>query len=77
MTDEQQPASRQELHEEADRDRVRDPRLVDELRLMVFPVSTGAGLRLFPEDQVKLPWRRVDSVEFPTGVRADTYHPAG
>lgn len=50
--------------------------LVDELRLMVFPVSIGAGLRVFPEDQVKLRWRRVDSAEFPTGVRVDTYHPA-
>jgi dihydrofolate reductase len=51
--------------------------LVDELRLMVFPVSIGAGLRVFPDDQVKLPWRRVDSVELPTGVRVDTYPPAG
>jgi hypothetical protein len=41
------------------------------------PPSIGAGLRVFPEDQLKLPWRRVDSVEFPTGVRVDTYHPAG
>ena len=50
--------------------------LVDELRLMVFPVSIGAGLRVFPDEQVKRPWRVVDSVAFANGVRADTYHPA-
>lgn len=50
--------------------------LVDELRLMVFPVTIGAGIRVFPDEQVKMPWRRVDSSEFSAGVRVDTYHPA-
>jgi dihydrofolate reductase len=50
--------------------------LVDELRLMVFPVSIGAGLRVFPDEQVKIAWRRTGSVEFPSGVRVDTYVPA-
>ena len=53
-----------------------DAGLVDELRLMVFPVSIGRGLRVFPDGQTKRPWRRVDSTEFATGVRADTYVPA-
>jgi dihydrofolate reductase len=50
--------------------------LVDELRLMVFPVSIGHGLRVFPEERAKLPWKLVDQRTFPTGVMALTYHPA-
>jgi dihydrofolate reductase len=50
--------------------------LVDEMRLMVFPVSIGAGLRVFPDEQVKRPWHRVASVDFANGVRYDTYQPA-
>ena len=52
-----------------------DNDLVDELRLMVFPVSIGAGLRVFPDTQKKSPWKRTDTVEFPNGVRVDTYLP--
>jgi dihydrofolate reductase len=51
-------------------------RLVDELRLMVFPVSIGHGLRVFPEERAKLPWKLVDQRTFPTGVMALTYRPA-
>ena len=48
--------------------------LVDELRLMIFPVTIGAGLRVFP-DTIKLsPWKSVDTQTFPSGVRVDTYH---
>ena len=50
--------------------------LVDELRLMVFPVSIGAGLRVFPETQKKQPWALTATESFPSGVRVDTYHPA-
>jgi dihydrofolate reductase len=50
--------------------------LVDELRLMVFPVTIGAGLRVFPDEQVKRPWSRTDSVDFANGVRYDTYRKA-
>jgi dihydrofolate reductase len=50
--------------------------LVDELRLMVFPVSVGRGLRVFPEDQTKLTWKLVDQQTFPTGVMALTFHQA-
>ncbi len=50
--------------------------LVDELRLMIFPVTIGKGLRVFP-DTIKLsPWNRVDTQTFPSGVRVDTYHRA-
>ncbi len=50
--------------------------LVDELRLMMFPVSIGHGLRVFPEDQTKFGWNLVDQRTFATGVLALTYHPA-
>lgn len=50
--------------------------LVDELRLMVFPVTIGAGLRVFPDTVRRTPWRRVDSLQFPPGPRVDVYHRA-
>ncbi|WTW92212.1 dihydrofolate reductase family protein [Streptomycetaceae bacterium NBC_01309] len=51
--------------------------LVDELRLMVFPVTIGSGLRLFPESTRKTVWRQAgESVLYATGARLDTYHPA-
>ena len=53
-----------------------DAGLVDELRLMVFPLSIGAGLRVFPETQKKQPWALTATESFPSGVRVDTYHPA-
>ncbi len=52
-----------------------DNDLVDELRLMVFPVSIGAGLRVFPETIKKSPWALTDTVTFPSLVRVDTYQP--
>jgi dihydrofolate reductase len=53
-----------------------DNDLVDEFRLMVFPVSIGAGLRVFPETIKKTLWTLTDTVTFPSKVRVDTYHPA-
>lgn len=53
-----------------------DNDLVDELRLMVFPVTIGAGLRLFSETIKKSVWKLTASTTFPTGVREDIYHPA-
>jgi dihydrofolate reductase len=50
--------------------------LVDELRLMVFPVSIGGGLRVFPNDRTKLAWTLADQVTFPSGVMALTFIPA-
>jgi dihydrofolate reductase len=49
--------------------------LVDELRLMVFPVTVGSGLRVFPETTRKATWTSTDSHTFPAGQRVDTYHP--
>jgi dihydrofolate reductase len=47
--------------------------LVDELRLMVFPVTIGSGLRVFPETTAKISWKPAGSLTFPSGVRVDTY----
>jgi len=50
-----------------------DNDLVDELRLMVFPVTIGHGLRVFPDTVKKTPWKPTESVTFPSNVRVDTY----
>jgi hypothetical protein len=47
--------------------------LVDELRLMVFPVAVGGGLRVFPDDGNKLSLALADTKVFPTGVAVHTY----
>ena len=52
-----------------------DNGLVDELRLMVFPVTIGAGLRVFPETTDKTWWKMSDTQTFPSLVRVDTYRP--
>jgi dihydrofolate reductase len=51
--------------------------LVDELRLMVFPVAIGGGLRVFPEDRGKVEVRLDDVVRFDSGVLLLVYRPAG
>jgi dihydrofolate reductase len=50
--------------------------LVDEVRLMVYPVVLGAGDRLFGETPDKLPLRLVDSRPFGEGVVNMIYAPA-
>jgi len=50
--------------------------LVDELRLMVFPVVLGSGDRLFPESPQKKPLELVDTKTFSTGVQVNAYRPA-
>jgi dihydrofolate reductase len=50
--------------------------LVDEFRLMVFPVVLGSGKRLFPESPDKLSLELVDNQTFSTGVQVNTYRPA-
>ena len=50
--------------------------LVDELRLMVFPVVLGSGKRLFGETTDKKPMRLVDSKAVGDGVAILVYRPA-
>src|SRR5436190_10493270 len=50
--------------------------LVDELRLMVFPVALGSGKRLFGETTEKKPLRLVDSKMVGDGVAILIYAPA-
>ncbi|MBS1881612.1 MAG: dihydrofolate reductase family protein [Actinobacteria bacterium] len=47
--------------------------LLDELRLMVFPVALGGGKRLFPEDGRKVPLTLTDSRTVGAGVQIVTY----
>ena len=51
--------------------------LVDEYRLMIFPVVVGSGKRLFSEGAVPAGLRLVDSKVSTTGVVIGTYEPAG
>ena len=51
--------------------------LVDELRLMVFPVMLGSGKRLFTESSSKKPLKLVDSKTVGDGVAILIYSPAG
>jgi dihydrofolate reductase len=50
--------------------------LIDELRLMVFPVAIGGGLRVFPESRLKKPFKLTETQTFPSGVAAQTYERA-
>ena len=50
--------------------------LVDELRLMVFPVVLGAGKRLFGETSEKKPLRLTDSKTVGDGVSILVYEPS-
>ena len=50
--------------------------LVDELRLMVFPVVLGSGKRLFDHDAEKKPLRLTDSTMVGDGVAILVYQPA-
>jgi dihydrofolate reductase len=50
--------------------------LVDELRLMVYPVVLGAGARLFGETQDKIALRLVESRPLGGGVVSMIYAPA-
>ncbi|HVR13259.1 MAG TPA: dihydrofolate reductase family protein [Gaiellaceae bacterium] len=53
-----------------------DRDLVDELRLMVFPVVLGSGKRIFGETSDKKPLHLVDSKVVGDGVAILTYEPA-
>lgn len=49
--------------------------LVDELRLMVFPVVLGSGARVFPDSAEKMSLELVDDRRYHSGVQVLTYHP--
>ena len=51
--------------------------LIDECRLMIFPIVLGSGRKLFPETPEKTVLSLVDAKTFPSGVVVNTYHPAG
>jgi dihydrofolate reductase len=51
--------------------------LVDEWRLLVFPVIVGAGRRLFPDAGVATGLRLVDSRTTGSGVAIHVYRPTG
>src|SRR3954454_23012659 len=50
--------------------------LLDELRLMVFPVLLGAGKRLFPEGEAKHPLKLIDSKTVGAGISLVRYERA-
>ena len=50
--------------------------LVDEYRVMIFPVVLGSGRRLFPEAPDKTVLRLVDTQTFSSGVVVHAYQPA-
>lgn len=50
-----------------------DHGLVDEWRLMVFPVVLGSGKRLFPQSPNKSTLKLTGTQVFPSGVVAQTY----
>lgn len=49
--------------------------LVDELRLMIEPITLGGGKRLFPDDGKSRPLKLVESTTSRTGVVMCTYRP--
>ncbi|BBH20930.1 hypothetical protein Back11_22750 [Paenibacillus baekrokdamisoli] len=49
--------------------------LIDEYRLMVFPVVLGSGKRLFGEGLDKKTLKLVETKTFSSGVVVLTYHP--
>lgn len=53
-----------------------DHELVDELRLMVFPVMVGGGLRPFPDTRLKRAFALTGTRAFANGVTAHAYAPA-
>ncbi len=50
--------------------------LVDELRLMVFPVIVGGGLRIFADDRAKLSLSLTELVRYASGVTLQVFRPA-
>lgn len=51
--------------------------LVDELRLLLYPIVVGRGKRLFEGASDQVPMKLLDSRTFGTGVVSLTYEPTG
>jgi dihydrofolate reductase len=49
--------------------------LVDELRLMVFPIVLGSGKRLFGESEQPAKYELTSSKALPSGILLLTYRP--
>ncbi|MFM1654183.1 dihydrofolate reductase family protein [Brevibacillus sp. B_LB10_24] len=49
--------------------------LIDEFRLMVFPIVVGNGKRLFRDDNVRKVLKHVETKTFCSGVTVLTYQP--
>ncbi|HEX2808390.1 MAG TPA: dihydrofolate reductase family protein [Kineosporiaceae bacterium] len=50
--------------------------LVDELRLMVYPVAIGGGRTIWPQNRDKIALELADLVRYDTGVLLQIYRPA-
>jgi dihydrofolate reductase len=50
-------------------------RLVDELRLMVFPIMIGGGLTIFPAQREKLEFELTELERYSSGVVLQVYRP--
>ena len=50
--------------------------LVDELRLLVFPIVVGGGLSIWPQDRAKLGLELVELVRYESGALLQVYRPA-
>ena len=51
--------------------------LIDELRLLIFPLVLGKGKRLFGDGAIPAALKLVETRSFPTGVILAQYQPAG
>ena len=49
--------------------------LVDELRLMVFPVMIGGGLTIFPDQKERISFELMECTHFASGVVLNVYRP--
>jgi dihydrofolate reductase len=54
-----------------------DEGIIDEFRIMVFPVYLGKGTRLFPQDGEPTAYRLTDSTTTVSGIAIHTLRPAG
>jgi dihydrofolate reductase len=51
--------------------------LIDELRLKIFPITLGAGKRLFAEGSIPAGFKLIESKASPKGVVVATFERAG